>query len=128
MILVGCFLAVTVFIFFLLKKTTITNQQKYPPSRDCDQILGFFTDDSTFYSVAEADKDSTMDSRGAGIYQCYCAKKNPSADICSTYKYDFITGTGLTTAVSLLTVIINIILRTVNIKLISLIGYHTESG
>jgi hypothetical protein len=38
------------------------------------------------------------------------------------------TGSLLSTAVSLLTVIINTILKTVNIKLIGLIGYDTKSG
>lgn len=68
-----------------------------------------------------------MEQRGAGIYQCYCQYENPGADICKDYKYDLLKGTGLSTAVSLLTVVINIILRTINIKLIQLIGYHTES-
>lgn len=75
-----------------------------------------------------ADKTPTIEKRGAGIYQCYCANQGSSDDICDTYKNDFLGGTVLTTSVSLLTVIINIILRTVNIKLISKIGYHTESG
>jgi len=78
--------------------------------------------------VAAADKGPTLDKRGAGVYQCYCANKGKDSDLCADYRNDFLLGTFLSTLVSLLTVIINIILRTINIKLISMIGYTTESG
>ncbi|CDW90155.1 UNKNOWN [Stylonychia lemnae] len=127
-VLVGIFLALTVFIFFLLKKATIDNQQKYPPSKDCDQIRTLFKDINVLAQVAATDKDPTLDKRGTGVYQCYCANKGKDSDLCDQYRKDMLLGTFLSTLVSLLTVIINIILRTINIKLISLIGYTTESG
>lgn len=69
-----------------------------------------------------------MSYNGVGVYQCYCSSVGGSDSICSSYKSDLLGGTALNTLVSLFTVIINIILRTVNIKLINMIGYHTESG
>jgi len=127
--LVGLFLAGTVVIFFFLKKATINNLLKYPPSFDCSEIDSLFKTNQTLYQQAATfDKDPTLNYNGVGVYQCYCSSVGSSNSICSNYKSDLFGGTILTSLVSLLTVVINIILRTVNIKLINMIGYHTESG
>lgn len=48
-------------------------------------------------------------------------------DLCYTYWSDFATGFALTNFVTILVTIINIVIRTVNIKLITSIGYATVS-
>lgn len=49
------------------------------------------------------------------------------SDLCYTYWSDFATGFALTNFVTILVTIINIVIRTVNIKLITSIGYATVS-
>mmetsp|Transcript_15075 Transcript_15075/g.14642 ORF Transcript_15075/g.14642 Transcript_15075/m.14642 type:complete len:102 (-) Transcript_15075:1083-1388(-) len=51
-----------------------------------------------------------------------------NANICYDYTKDNLWSSFLSTLVSLSVSVINIILRTVNIILISIIGYHTESN
>lgn len=49
--------------------------------------MSFFTDQTTFQRVAEADMIPTLEKRGGGIYQCFCAKYG-SDQICDKYKKD----------------------------------------
>lgn len=64
---------------------------------------------------------------------CYCKGTVTSffisdeSDTCYQYSSDLNGGTLLTSVVSYSIVIVNIILRTINIKFINMIGYHTES-
>jgi len=52
--------------------------------------------------------------------------RNPEA-LCYQYFYDKYMGLFLTNMVAVLVSFINIIIRTVNMALIDLIGYHTQS-
>ncbi len=142
-------LVMALVIFYLLKKTVIENQKKYPPTTDCVQLDDMFASnvsDPSFIGVAFMDKDSTLDYNGTGLYYCYCSlylKTNSlytvlydgdttdqavDANFCFQYAHDNLKGSALSTLVSLSVSVINIILRTVNMFLISLIGYHTESN
>ena len=64
------------FTFYILKRQTIANYRKYPPTTDCDGVLKMFGDDPyknpLFLTVAGADKDATLNEQGTGIYQCFC--------------------------------------------------------
>lgn len=79
------------------------------------------------------DKDPTEVFQGTGIYMCYCKGTVTSffitdeTDPCYQYSSDLNGGTLLTNVVSYSIVIVNIILRTINIMFINKIGYHTES-
>ena len=88
----------------------------------------------TFKSYAEADKDHTMINQGIGQYMCYCKHNGKATEdlrdpeaLCHQYFYYNIWGLFLTNMVAVLVSFINIIIRTVNISLIDLIGFHTQS-
>lgn len=82
--------------FYFLKRITINNYKKYPPTTDCDNILDQFGNvlTGTFREYAELDEKPTDIFQGTGIYQCYCAeykKVNGNYDdapFCSTYSSD----------------------------------------
>jgi hypothetical protein len=102
--------------------------------------------DTNFIAVAYLDKDSTLSYNGTGLYYCYCSlylKSNSlftvlydgdttngqiDTNFCFQYAHDNLKGSALSTLVSLSVSVINIVLRTINMFLISLIGYHTESN
>ena len=87
-------------------------------------------DNPLFRQQAEIDKDYTMDKMGTGVYACFC-KNYPGSrsevPFCDQYTKDWLTGLALSQVVSFSIVIVNFILRTVNLFLIKLIGHHTES-
>lgn len=75
--------------------------------------------------------------RGSGYYQCYCKtyttikdiahSENYKKELCYNYHYDIYIGFLLTQSVTILVTLTNIIIRTINIQLISFIGYQTKS-
>lgn len=115
----------------------------YPATTDCASFELQFTDDAgevdwdLFMEYAEDDKNETKEFHGAGYYLCYCklhsnpadiAKLDePKDDVCYIYQQDKAIGMGLTNFVTALVTIMNIIIRTTNIKLIKAIGYDTVS-
>jgi hypothetical protein len=57
--------------FYLLKRQTISNYQKYPPTTDCDSILKMFKgnfSDPIFKSFAQSDLKNTENEKGVGIF------------------------------------------------------------
>jgi hypothetical protein len=66
-------------------------------------------------------------------YQCYCKFNSgksatfDSNDFCHEYQYDQSFGLAMTTLVTVLVSVINIIIRTLNMTLINKIGYDTHS-
>jgi len=70
-----------------------------------------------------ADGDRTL-----SLEQILNVTELESSNICHQYALDNLNGSALSTLVSVSVSVINIILRTINIFLISLIGYHTESN
>jgi len=112
----------------------------YPVRTDCDGLAQLFTgsdgevDLEAYKQHAEHDLEETSQFRGAGYYMCYCKKNSKASealrdedDLCYKYQKDKSTGLALTTTVTILVSIINIVIRTINIKLINAIGYDTES-
>jgi len=87
--------------------------------------------------IATADKPFTLETQGTGVYQCYCKAQNDAkprnilwdddADICSKWLEQHFYGFFLGQAVSYFIIGFNIVIREVNIRLIGIIGYHTES-
>lgn len=72
---------------------------------------------------------------GSGDYQCYCQKyksisniiKNGDKDICHMFFWDGIKALGLTNAVTILVLVINLIIKQLVQFLIARVGYDTES-
>ncbi len=67
---------------------------------------------------------------GTGVYQCYCQYYPgdlPHDEICDTYNDDELNGFLKSQFVSISTVLFNYFIREVNMKLITFIGFHTES-
>jgi hypothetical protein len=136
--------------FFELKKQTIANYQKYPPTTNCDDLDNIFgltkdgvstgkkvENDVNFIKNAEADKKLISNfGTGTGVYQCYCTAlqkeigqvKMFSNPVCKMFSDDFFGGKALSQVVSISIVVINLVLRAIMLILIELIGYHTESG
>ena len=54
-------------------------------------------------------------------------KDKPEEELCYKYQNDQTVGLALTNFVTILVTIINIVIRTINIKLINIIGYPTVS-
>jgi len=150
----GVVMLITLFIFltFLLysglKSKAGENKLKYPSSTDCNGFKSLFekgersSDDykydvDNFKSYAEYDKDETQNMRGAGYYMCYCKMESSFAKIaknkdrendpCYKYYTDVASGLALTNTVTILVSVINIVIRTFNIKLIGAIQYPTVS-
>lgn len=73
-----------------------------------------------------------MASHGMGYYQCFCEKYGSPLgdykDMCETYNKDQAEGAVLGKSVTILISVFNIVLRTVNTKLIEYIGLDTVSG
>lgn len=90
-------------------------------------------DDEDFRKYAEQDSGLTEQYKGTGMYQCYCQewkkqyKNFDGAKFCDDYSKDQLIGLGLSKVVSVAIVVINFVLRTLNMGLISFIGYYTES-
>ncbi len=82
--------------FYFLKRITINNYKKYPPTLDCEKILTQFGGDLTgkFRDFAEIDETPTNEFKGTGIYQCYCKQYKTDvgnfndAPFCDTYASD----------------------------------------
>lgn len=72
---------------------------------------------------------------GSGDYQCYCEKyksisnilKVGDKDLCAMYFWDGIKALGLTNAVTVLVLVINLIIKSLVQFLIARVGYDTES-
>ena len=68
-LLIGLFLFGCMIIFYFLKRTTITNQKRYPPQTNCQLIDNQFSvSDLDYETFASVDKDPTLQERGVGVY------------------------------------------------------------
>lgn len=131
--------------FFALKKQTIANYNKYPPSTNCDDLYSIFKvtpqhgvkDNEKFAKAALSDKELIKNyGTGTGVYQCYCKQLQGEIglasmykhDVCQMYTEDYFGGQTLSTIVSVSIVVINLILRSCMLSLITWIGFHTESA
>jgi len=59
------------FVFYILKRQTIDNYNKYPPTTDCNSIIKMFNGNLTsddFKTAATFDKESTLNKYGTGVY------------------------------------------------------------
>lgn len=144
-IIVVILLFIAFLAFFQLKKQTIANYNKYPPTTSCDDLYSIFKvspknpvgTNAKFSSSAESDKALIRDfGAGTGVYQCYCKQLQNEIGlgamyehpVCRMYTEDFFGGQTLSTIVSVSIVIINLVLRSCMLNLITWIGFHTESA
>lgn len=128
------FVCITFVTFVALKATSGKTKMQYPISVDCEEIENQILnspntaegdmDMDVYREFAEKDKAYAKQFLSSGMYQCYC--KNPNkdseSDLCDQYFSDMRTATGLSTLVSILITVINIVTRTINIKLIDYVG------
>jgi len=91
-------------------------------------------DIAQFEEYARIDYNSTKDAQGTGVYQCFCEYENVSyytvsntTNPCYTYSQDIGTAYLLAQVVSYSIVVVNILLRSVNIFFIKRVGLHTIS-
>jgi len=71
--------------------------------------------------------------QGSGYYQCYCTQHSKASDasnknnLCADFQRDKYTAKVLNIFVAASVAIINIVIRTINMKLVDFIGYDTDS-
>ena len=94
-LLIAFFIFLTFLLFATLKTAAGENNVKYPRQIDCSHIASEFQDDiESLAEFALADKNATLEFKGAGIYQCYCQTNSSKADayddeaICQQYQKD----------------------------------------
>jgi hypothetical protein len=123
-VIVGFFIILFIIAMFLLfgvlKSQSAKNKIKYPASTDCESISTMFVGNiANCEKEAEYDKSSTENNNGLGYYQCYCKLHSSDAtSLCDMYTYDYFIGLSLRNAVTVLVSVVNILIRTINIKLI----------
>lgn len=119
-------------LFAYLKVTVYSRDKQYPKTTNCDLMK--ISDDANSLRIAEMDKINTLKEQGLGYYQCFCEKygqKNilsmKKTDTC----YDYVSAKFLVLAIkNLMTVaivILNTILRIINIFLVQKIGFNKQS-
>ena len=67
-LVIAVILTLTLYVFYALKRSTIANQLKYPPSKDCSSVDELFSNVTEYYTFAAFDKNSTRNTYGAGVY------------------------------------------------------------
>lgn len=123
-------------------------QRKYPPTYDCDSLSAMFVtepynalDISVYQKFANLDKGYTENTLGTGYYQCFCNLYKTNKDyksfvkglsdydstLCNKYIAYAQTTAASSTIISLAVTIVNMVIREINICLISRVGYHTGS-
>jgi len=128
------FVCITFVTFVALKATSGKTKMQYPISVDCDEIENQILnspntvdgemDMDLYKEFAEKDKDYAKQFLSSGMYQCYCTNENTDnkSELCEQYFSDIDTATGLSTLVSILITVINIVTRSINMKLIDYVG------
>lgn len=137
-ILSGLFLVGMFFLFIWMKAIEVTNMFRYPATMNCDSIQSIFADQEDLYAeYASLDKDYTLDKQGTGIYQCYCSAQGyadlasaglEDGNICHSYFIQFGGGYALSELVTVVITVVNIIIRTLVIAMITRVGYWTQTG
>lgn len=139
---VGALIVIIIFMilmFFLLvgmKSIETTNMYRYPATINCDAIADVFsgTNADLWLEYATLDKDYTIAKQGTGTYQCYCEQMGLAAlaadknSICSTYFNQYLGGEALGELVTVVITVVNILIRTLCIFLITRIGYWTVTA
>jgi hypothetical protein len=130
--MITIFILMTFFIFVTLKASSGKTKLEYPVTVDCSEIEKQFLDASTngkinmdtYFKFAKKDSDYTETYLSSGMYQCYCRNedRDKDSDLCDLYSNDMIKSTGLSTAVSFLITVINVVIRTINMRLIDYVG------
>jgi hypothetical protein len=102
-----------------------------------------------YYTFAALDQPYTNQEKGTGVYQCFCELQSKSANftkavnaieknqtgvdnaaenLCGDWKGALRGGTMISTGVSASVTLVNMIIRGLNIFLVSKVGYHSYSA
>mmetsp|Transcript_41117 Transcript_41117/g.30242 ORF Transcript_41117/g.30242 Transcript_41117/m.30242 type:complete len:204 (+) Transcript_41117:115-726(+) len=136
----ACIWLVMLGIFWLQSyamRQQLLNSKNYGDS-DCLAIVDLF--DGNFSSrdfklYAAYDMQPTLRGEGAGFYECYCQnflkeltlEERQDIALCNSYFEDMIKGFATSEGLAYAIVVINYLLRSVNMFFIDYIGYDTES-
>jgi len=131
----GLFIFCAFIIFSVMKSSSGKNSLKYPPKTNCKAMAKLFPDTKAgladFEKFASHGKQTTLAQMGSGYYQCFCTlHSKPTSnkkDLCYEFQTDKYSAKALNACVGALVAIINIVIRTVNIKLVDYIGFDTDS-
>jgi len=146
-VLIIIFLSAMFVLFAYLQQISGGVNLKYPPTQDCDQINPMFATEKLapfYYDFAEQDLKYTNQAKGTGVYQCFCelnaknatfagfitSSENSTAaeELCHDWKHALRGGSAISSGVSFAVTLVNMIIRTMNIFLLSKVGYHTYSA
>jgi len=109
------------YFFIVLKAMAVRNMYRYPSTTNCDSIESIFENQMDIYQeYAELDKNFTNLYQGTGIYYCYCKNRTgswieseygfPKDKLCRMYWNDYGGGEFLSTAISVVITIVNMII------------------
>lgn len=118
-------------LFTYLKNIGQNVMNKYPTSISCEDFENI--DLSLFEDIAADDKPFTMKGKGNGVYQCYCIMHGSGLTgwkkdhLCYDYSVDKLIEATNSNVITISIVVLNQILRTINIQLIRMIGLPYES-
>lgn len=126
------FFAAIFTLFSFLKHNVANSMKKYPPNIDCEVFDKIPM--PIFIFLALEDKPHALQERGNGLYMCYCKKFGKTfgdytseSDICYSYFADTANTEWIENLITVSIVVINIIIRVINILFIKSIGYTYES-
>ena len=107
--------------------------RQYPISTLCDKIIEGFDTVDQFKLYALNDKENTIRFQGYGVYQCYCkyhsskmALLDPEDD-CHEYQYGTTQTLFLTNVMTVMIVVLNTVLKIINVTFINAIGFSFNS-
>jgi len=128
-------LFITLILIVLMRQHSTKSNTRYPKFIDCKQIITSFKDKKQMEEFAKIDKKYTRidPPRPLGHYQCYCQEfsklmlSRTEDDLCYHYYRDHAFASGEKYFVSIIIIVMNIILRTVCIKLTEKVGYEQNS-
>jgi len=130
-IIMSIFIFLLFILFTALKSYNGKNKLKYPSTTPCTDFANQFgTDIALFKEFALKDELNLLEDQmhAVGYYMCYCKKyKGSDADTCDMFITDSYVGLAMSNAVSFLVSVFNIVIRTINIKLIEWIQVDTHS-
>lgn len=124
------FFVVVFIIFASLKQMLSSFSLRYPRTNDCSNIN---SDLKVSKDIALQDREPTFKNQGLGFYQCYCKKYSTYKDsldknsLCYDYQFQTLSYKVFQNLITIIIVIINQILKVLNMFTIKSIGFSYES-
>lgn len=129
--LIALFFVGVFMLFAQIKGNVSDTLLKYPPNMDCKTFD--YIEPERYQNLASEDMEHTLQMQGNGLYMCYCNKYGHIQDalhkehLCYNYFYDVYMSSLNSNFITFLIVVINILIRVINITLIQSIGFTYES-